>query len=75
MPTLTAAENVMLSRELDGLRAKLVTHEPQHAAWADRIVFLRDGAVVDVATGGSSIGGDPTSPLFAAVGLDEEPSR
>ena len=25
----------------------LVTHEPRFAAWADRVVFLRDGAVVD----------------------------
>jgi len=25
----------------------LVTHEPRHAAWADRIVFLRDGRIVD----------------------------
>jgi putative ABC transport system ATP-binding protein len=26
----------------------LVTHEARHAAWADRVVFLRDGVVVDV---------------------------
>ena len=25
----------------------LVTHEARHAAWADRVVFLRDGAIVD----------------------------
>jgi putative ABC transport system ATP-binding protein len=25
----------------------LVTHEARHAAWADRVVFLRDGIVVD----------------------------
>jgi putative ABC transport system ATP-binding protein len=25
----------------------MVTHEARHAAWADRVVFLRDGAVVD----------------------------
>jgi putative ABC transport system ATP-binding protein len=24
-----------------------VTHEARHAAWADRVVFLRDGVVVD----------------------------
>jgi putative ABC transport system ATP-binding protein len=24
-----------------------VTHEARHAAWADRVVFLRDGALVD----------------------------
>jgi putative ABC transport system ATP-binding protein len=25
----------------------MVTHEPRHAAWADRVVFLRDGVTVD----------------------------
>jgi putative ABC transport system ATP-binding protein len=24
-----------------------VTHEARHAAWADRVVFLRDGEIVD----------------------------
>ncbi len=32
-----------------GAAAILVTHEPRHASWADRIVFLRDGRVVDEA--------------------------
>ncbi len=32
-----------------GAAAVLVTHEPRHAAWADRVVFLRDGAIVDTA--------------------------
>jgi putative ABC transport system ATP-binding protein len=30
-----------------GAAAVLVTHEARHAAWADRVVFLRDGTVVD----------------------------
>jgi putative ABC transport system ATP-binding protein len=30
-----------------GMAAVLVTHEPRYAAWADRVVFLRDGAVVE----------------------------
>ena len=30
-----------------GAGGVLVTHEARHAAWADRVVFLRDGAVVD----------------------------
>ena len=25
----------------------LVTHEPRFAAWADRVVFLRDGEIAD----------------------------
>jgi putative ABC transport system ATP-binding protein len=36
-----------------GAAALLVTHEARHAGWADRVVFLRDGAVVDEA--GSSV--------------------
>lgn len=31
----------------DGAAGLLVTHESRHAAWADRVVFLRDGVVVD----------------------------
>ncbi|MFM9709193.1 ABC transporter ATP-binding protein [Streptomyces galilaeus] len=30
-----------------GAAGIMVTHEPRFAAWADRVVFLRDGAVVD----------------------------
>jgi putative ABC transport system ATP-binding protein len=32
-----------------GAAGVLVTHEARHAAWADRVVFLRDGIVVDEA--------------------------
>ena len=30
-----------------GAAGVLVTHEARHAAWADRIVFLRDGRMVE----------------------------
>lgn len=30
-----------------GVAALLVTHEARHAGWADRVVFLRDGTIVD----------------------------
>jgi putative ABC transport system ATP-binding protein len=30
-----------------GAAAVLVTHDARHAAWADRVVFLRDGVIVD----------------------------
>jgi putative ABC transport system ATP-binding protein len=30
-----------------GAAGVLVTHEARHAAWADRVVFLRDGLIVD----------------------------
>jgi putative ABC transport system ATP-binding protein len=37
-----------------GGTAILVTHDAAHAAWADRVVFLRDGRVVDESRGPSS---------------------
>ncbi|MGX8907047.1 ABC transporter ATP-binding protein [Streptomyces netropsis] len=30
-----------------GAAGVMVTHEPRYAAWADRVVFLRDGTMVD----------------------------
>jgi putative ABC transport system ATP-binding protein len=30
-----------------GAAGLLVTHEARHAGWADRVIFLRDGAIVD----------------------------
>jgi putative ABC transport system ATP-binding protein len=32
-----------------GAAGVLVTHEARHAAWADRVVFLRDGVIIDTA--------------------------
>ncbi|MEI8057828.1 MAG: ABC transporter ATP-binding protein [Actinomycetes bacterium] len=38
----------LLRRRVDeGAAGVLVTHESRHAAWADRVVFLRDGSIVD----------------------------
>ncbi len=42
----------------DGAAGVLVTHEARHAAWADRVVFLRDGVVVD------ETGTDPVDTLL-----------
>ncbi len=41
-----------------GAAGVLVTHEARHAAWADRVVFLRDGVVVD------QTGADPVDALL-----------
>ncbi|GGL38085.1 ABC transporter ATP-binding protein [Phycicoccus endophyticus] len=38
---------VLRERCDEGVAGLLVTHEARHAAWADRVVFLRDGRVVD----------------------------
>ncbi|MEH1028864.1 ABC transporter ATP-binding protein [Micromonospora profundi] len=38
----------LLRRRVDaGAAGILVTHEARHAGWADRVVFLRDGVLVD----------------------------
>ena len=42
-----------------GAAGVMVTHEARHAAWADRVVFLRDGVVVD------ETGTDAPETLFA----------
>jgi putative ABC transport system ATP-binding protein len=34
----------------DGVAGLVVTHDAQLASWADRVVFLRDGRVVDQTT-------------------------
>jgi putative ABC transport system ATP-binding protein len=38
---------VLRARVDQGAAGVLVTHEARHAAWADRVVFLRDGRTVD----------------------------
>src|SRR6478609_4423732 len=38
---------VLRTRCDNGASGILVTHEARHAAWADRVAFLRDGALVD----------------------------
>jgi putative ABC transport system ATP-binding protein len=49
LDTTTGESVLRLLREQceGGSAGVLVTHESRHAAWADRIVFLRDGRVVD----------------------------
>jgi putative ABC transport system ATP-binding protein len=42
-----AVMELLRTRVDAGAAALLVTHEARHAAWADRVVFLRDGVLVD----------------------------
>ncbi len=42
-----AVLRVLRARVDAGAAGVLVTHEARHAAWADRVVFLRDGRAVD----------------------------
>lgn len=55
LDTHTGEEVLRVLRERcdAGTAGLLVTHEARHAAWADRVVFLRDGVVVD-STGAAS---------------------
>jgi putative ABC transport system ATP-binding protein len=43
-----AVLRVLRARIDAGAAGVLVTHEARHAAWADRVIFLRDGSVVDI---------------------------
>ena len=54
---------LLRARCAQGVAALLVTHDAGHAAWADRVVFLRDGAAVDD-TGSAS---GPESLLHGAA--------
>ena len=47
VPQGEAVLRVLRERCDAGAAGLLVTHEARHAAWADRVVFLRDGVVVD----------------------------
>jgi putative ABC transport system ATP-binding protein len=49
LDTVTAESIIdLLAAERDrGTSVVLVTHEPRFAAWADRVVFIRDGRIVD----------------------------
>jgi putative ABC transport system ATP-binding protein len=66
----------------DGTAVVLVTHEPRYASYADRVVFLRDGRIVDDTGDGQSPppadsshepGPDP-GPDPGATGPDELPA-
>ena len=62
LDSVTGEEIMGVLRDLadDGAGVVLVTHEARHAGWADRVVFLRDGRIVDE----SSV--DSVDSLFAA---------
>jgi putative ABC transport system ATP-binding protein len=42
-----AVLRLLRSRVDAGAAGVLVTHEARHAGWADRVVFLRDGVIID----------------------------
>lgn len=45
--TSEAVLHLLRTRVDAGAAGVLVTHEARHAAWADRVVFLRDGLMID----------------------------
>lgn len=48
-----------------GTAVVLVTHEPRFASWADRVVFLRDGRIVNEARNTPEPVADPAADLAA----------
>ena len=65
-----AGESVMrlLREHCDGGgTAILVTHDASHAAWADRVVFLRDGRIVDEARPAPAPDAPDGPPVLASV--------
>jgi putative ABC transport system ATP-binding protein len=65
-----AGESVMrlLRSHCDGGgTAILVTHDASHAAWADRVVFLRDGRIVDEARPAPAPDAPDGPPVIASV--------
>ncbi|MFW3170439.1 ABC transporter ATP-binding protein [Geodermatophilus sp. CPCC 206100] len=56
---------VLRARCEAGAAGVLVTHEARYAAWADRVVFLRDGVVVDQS--GPVAGAESLLPAGGAV--------
>jgi putative ABC transport system ATP-binding protein len=68
LDTTSSAEVLALLRELnrkDGHTIVLVTHDPDAASKASRVVFLRDGKVAGEITGGST---KRVSERFATLG-------
>jgi putative ABC transport system ATP-binding protein len=49
LDTLTSDQvvEVLATLARSGVAVVMVTHEPRFASWADRVVFLRDGKIVD----------------------------
>ncbi len=55
----------LLRKQCDeGRSAVLVTHDPGHAAWADRVIFIRDGRIADQSASG---------PIGTAEGFSSSP--
>ncbi|HCQ18185.1 MAG TPA: macrolide ABC transporter ATP-binding protein, partial [Dermacoccus sp.] len=62
LDSVTGEEVLMVLRQRcdAGAAVLLVTHDSRHASWADRIVNLRDGAVVGIV-------GDEPEPFGASA--------
>ncbi|MDO5633978.1 MAG: ABC transporter ATP-binding protein, partial [Micrococcus sp.] len=63
LDSVTSEEIMAVLREQAdaGAGVVLVTHEARHAGWADRVVFLRDGALVQETFSGDSRRGGGTA--------------
>ncbi len=66
LDTLTSDHviEVLAALARSGVAVVMVTHEPRFASWADRVIFLRDGKVVDET---SPLSSDPVVSGAAGV--------
>ncbi|GAA1391859.1 ABC transporter ATP-binding protein [Luteococcus peritonei] len=57
LDSTTGDEVLSLLRDLadEGAAVVLVTHDARHAGWADRVVFLRDGRLLDSAAAATDV--------------------
>jgi putative ABC transport system ATP-binding protein len=71
LDTITGDLVIELLAELAaaGTAVVLVTHEPRFASWADRVVFMRDGRIVD-----ESVPAAPPAPPTAEATAEAVPS-
>ena len=63
-----------------GTAVVLVTHEPRFASYADRVIFLRDGIIVDetpraVPDTSAALARSADGPVAMALGLAARPAR
>ena len=75
LDSVTGEEVLMTLRARcdEGAAVLLVTHDSRHAAWADRIVHLRDGRIIDIV--GEAPAAAPTPTPTPETGLNSSENR
>ena len=58
-----------------GTGVVLVTHEPRYAAWADRIVSMRDGRIISIAVAPDDVPSSVPAGAMSARAEAQTPAR